>query len=261
VVAGIIRISSGHDASYPWRQIGTAGEPGQPARQPTGYYLSPAERGGEPPGRWRGGGLAELGFRDGQVIDGAVFEGLYGQFLDPRDPAGQARLGREPQQFRSAEEIYATLAALEPEATAERRAELLTEARSQVRTPVQYFDATFSVSKSITLLHASALASPSRAAGQGDAAAAAYWQQAADDVWAAIQAGNAAALDYLQCEAGYTRSGYHGRQPAGVSSGRWEDAHGFVVGRSRSTPAGTATLSSLALCTSTAARPRRSRRT
>jgi hypothetical protein len=229
-VAGIITISPGHDASYPWRQIGTTAEPDQPARSAADYYLSPAEKGGEPPGRWHGGGLAELGLGEGQVIDRAVFELLYGHFTDPRDPAGQARLGRMPQRFRSAEEIYAVLAALEPEATAERRAELLTEARIQVRTPVQYFDVTFSVSKSITLLHASAMASAVRAAAEGDAEAAAYWQQAAGAVWAAIQAGNKAALEYLQREAGYTRSGYHGRQVAGVNTGRWEDAHGFVVG-------------------------------
>ena len=50
-----------------------------------------------------------------------MFERLYGQFLDPRDPAGETRLGRAPQRFRSAGEIYAVLAELEPEATAERR--------------------------------------------------------------------------------------------------------------------------------------------
>jgi hypothetical protein len=229
-VAGIITISPGHDASYPWRQIGTAAQPEQPAKPRTDYYLSPAEKGGEPPGQWRGSGLADLGLKDGQFIDRAVFERLYDHFLDPRDPSGQTRLGRMPQHFRSASEIYAILVALEPEATAERRAELLAEARAQVRTPVLYFDATFSVSKSITLLHASALANAAKAADADDNEAAAYWQRAADTVWAAIQAGNAAALDYLQREAGYTRSGYHGRQPGGISAGRWEDAHGFIVG-------------------------------
>jgi conjugative relaxase-like TrwC/TraI family protein len=190
---------------YPWRQIGTSAEPtGHPAtrRPDVAYYLSPAEKGGEPPGRWRGAGLAELGFRDGQLIDRPVFESLYGEFADPRDPSGETRLGRAAQRFRSADEIHAALLALEPEATAERQAELLIEAKQQVRLPVQYFDVTFSVSKSITLLHASALAN-------------------------ALQAD---ALDYLQREAGYTRSGYHGRQINGISSGRWEDAHQFVIG-------------------------------
>ncbi len=251
-MAGIITISPGHDASYPWRQIGTSAEPGHSgqARADVAYYLSPAEKGGEPPGRWHGAGIAEFGiaefgiaefgiaefgiaefgFADGQIIDREVFERLYGKFLDPRDPDGETRLGRAPQRFKSAEELHAILLALEPEATAERRAELLIEAKQQVRLPVQYFDVTFSVSKSITLLHASALANAAQAEAAGDRGAAEYWRQAAADVWACIEAGNRAALDYLQREAGYTRSGYHGRQVAGVTSGRWEDAHQFIIG-------------------------------
>jgi conjugative relaxase-like TrwC/TraI family protein len=229
-VAGIITISPGHDASYPWRQIGTAAEPAHAGKAATSYYLSPAEKGGEPAGLWHGDGLAELGFREGQVIERAVFELLYQDFVDPRDAAGEAKLGRAPQRFRSAKEIFVELAALEPEATAERRAQLMIEAKSQVRMPVQYFDVTFSVSKSITLLHASAMANAAKAAAEGDQDAVAYWEQAAQDVWACIQAGNQAALEYLQREAGYTRSGYHGRQVDGVRTGRWEDAHGFVVG-------------------------------
>src|ERR1022692_2064605 len=137
-VAGIITISPGHDASYPWRQIGTSAgpartEPAHAGQAGAEYYLSPAEKGGEPPGRWHGGGVADLGFGEGQVIEREVFERLSGKFLDPRDPSGQTRLGRAPQQFRSAEEIYAVQAALEPEATAERRAQLMIEAKSQVR--------------------------------------------------------------------------------------------------------------------------------
>jgi len=229
-LAGIITISPGHDASYPWRQIGTSAECGRAGQAASGYYLSPAGKGGEPSGRWRGAGLADLGFRAGQIIERDVFERLYGQFLDPRDPSGQARLGRMPQRFRSAEEIFAELAALEPQATAERRAELMVEAKSQVRAPVQYFDLTFSVSKSITLLHASAMANGARAAAEGDLEAVAYWERAAADVWECVQAGNQAALEYLQREAGYTRAGYHGRQASGIRTGRWEDAHGFVVG-------------------------------
>jgi conjugative relaxase-like TrwC/TraI family protein len=231
-MAGIITISPGHDASYPWRQIGTSPDAAQPGPTATNvaYYLSPTEKGGEPPGRWRGAGLPELGFHDGQIIDRQVFEPLYAHFLDPRDPTQQTRLGRAPQHFKSADEIHAVLLALEPESTAERRAELLIEAKQQVRLPVQYFDVTFSVSKSITLLHASALANAVQAEAARDQQAAQYWRQAAADIWQCIEAGNQAALDYLQREAGYTRSGYHGRKVNGVSSGRWEDAHGFVVG-------------------------------
>jgi len=210
-VAGIITISKGHDASYPWRQI-KAAEPGRVARSAgpgVGYYLSPAEKGGEPPGIWTGKAVAELGLVPGGVVDRGVFESLYGMHLDPRDPSGQTRLGRAPGRFRPAEEIYAVLLAAEPQATAERRAELMIEAKTRVRTPDLYWDATFSVSKSISLLHASALASAAAAAQRGDLAAAAGWEGVAGGIWDAIMEGNAAALDYLQREAGQTRAGYH----------------------------------------------------
>ena len=216
------RIRGGRSALRP--------SPNGPASQAPAITCLRRRKAGNRLGRWRGGGLADLGFRDGQVIDREVFERLYGQFIDPRDAQGQARVGGAPRRFRSAEEIFAVLCALEPEATAERRAQLLIEAKSQVRTPVMYFDVTFSVSKSITLLHASAMANAARAAAEGDPEAVAYWEQAAVEVWECVEAGNRAALEYLQREAGYTRSGYHGRQADGVRTGRWEDAHGFIVG-------------------------------
>jgi conjugative relaxase-like TrwC/TraI family protein len=223
-VAGIITISKGHDASYPWKQIGAA-EPGKPARDAargTGYYLSPAERGGEPPGIWTGKGVAELGLHRGGPVERKVFEPLYGRHLDPRDPLGETRLGRVPGRYRLAEEIYAAMLAAEPEATAERRAQLMIEAKAEVRTPDLYWDATFSVSKSISLFHASALANAAAAAKRGDPEAAQAWEEVADGIWDAIMEGNAAALDYLQREAGQTRAGYH-------PGGRWEDAREWVI--------------------------------
>ena len=222
-MAGIITISKGHDASYPWKQIGAV-EPAKDgnAKRGVGYYLSSAERGGEPPGIWTGKGVAELGLRPGGVVDRAVFEPLYGHHRDPRDPAGQAVLGRAPRRFRAAEEIYAAMLAAEPEATAERRAQLMIEAKAQVRTPDLYWDATFSVSKSVSLFHASALANATAAAGRGDQQAAEAWEQVADGIWDAVMEGNAAALGYLQQEAGQTRAGYH-------PGGRWEDAREWAI--------------------------------
>jgi TrwC relaxase/AAA domain len=223
-VAGIITISKGHDASYPWRQIGAA-EPGRSTKSTgrgVGYYLSPAEKGGEPPGIWTGKDVAELGLSPGGVVERQVFERLYGQHLDPRDPSGEAQLGRAPGRYRSAEDIYQGLLAAEPEATAERRTQLMIEAKAQVRTPDLYWDATFSVSKSISLFHASALANAAAAAQRGDLDATQGWEQVADGIWDAIMEGNAAALDYLQREAGQTRAGYH-------PGGRWEDARQWVI--------------------------------
>ena len=221
-MAGIITISKGHDAAYPWKQIGATERSKAADRGAAGYYLSPAERGGEPPGIWTGKGVAELGLQPGGVVDRAVFEPLYGHHLDPRDPSGQARLGRAPGRYRAAEEIYAAMLAAEPQATAERRAQLMIEAKAQVRAPDLYWDATFSVSKSISLLHASALANAAAAAQRGDLAAAQAWQEVADGIWDAVMEGNAAGLEYLQAEAGQTRAGYH-------PGGRWEDARAWVI--------------------------------
>jgi len=230
-MAGIITISAGHDASYPWRQIGTSDRSPEPAsgKGPfasrslaAAYYLSPAERGGEPPGIWTGLGVAELGLTPGGTVRREVFEPLYGQHLDPRDPSGQSRLGRALGTYRTASQIYEALLAAEPHATAERRAELMTEAKTKVRTADMYWDATFSVSKSISLLHASALANAAAADAAGDHDAARAWTGIAGGVWDAIMEGNNAALEYLQREAGQTRAGYH-------PGGRWEDARQWAI--------------------------------
>ena len=227
-MAGIITISKGHDAAYPWKQIGTENgstnkpESGASSRAGLGYYLSPAERGGEPPGIWTGLNVAELGFEPGGIVHRKVFEPLYGQHADPRDPTGETTLGRAPGRYKTAEEIYTRLLASEPHATAERREQIMVEAKAQVRTADLYWDATFSVSKSISLLHASALANAAAAVQHGDRAAATRWQQVADGIWDSITEGNAAALGYLQREAGQTRAGYH-------PGGRWEDARQWVI--------------------------------
>jgi hypothetical protein len=113
-MAVVLKINPGFDASYPWREIGTA-DPAQIS--PLDYYLAPADKGGEPPGRWAGRGLGVLGFAEGEVIDRAVFEPLFGQHTDPRDPSGRTRLGRAPQRFVSDEDIYRELVAAEPHAS------------------------------------------------------------------------------------------------------------------------------------------------
>lgn len=67
-----------------------------------------------------------------------------------------------------------------------------------------------SVSKSITLFHDGGwLALAERARQEGDQPRAASMERQAARVWAAIVEGNAAALEYLQDEAGLTRTGYH----------------------------------------------------
>src|SRR5258707_1059103 len=48
-------------------------------------------------------------------------------------------------------------------------------------------------------------------------------------VWDGWETGVKAGLQYLMDEAGYSRAGYHGAQVAGRTSGKWLDAHDFVI--------------------------------
>jgi TrwC relaxase/AAA domain len=232
-MAVVLKINPGFDASYPWREVGTGARP-EPASG-LDYYLAPADKGGEPAGRWAGRGLATLNFTAGQVIDRSVFEPLYGEHLDPRDPAGKTRLGRAAQRFTSEQVIFEDLAAAEPYASPARLAELRTLAKAQARHAVPFWDVTVSVSKSITLFYGGLLAAAEQARQSGDAARADQLERRAGRVWGAIMEGNRAALEFLQDEAGMTRTGYHrgSGTESGAELGKWEHARNWVIGSFR----------------------------
>jgi conjugative relaxase-like TrwC/TraI family protein len=211
----VVTLSKGYDLEYMWRQVGRAAE-----RAGTGYYIEAAEVGGEPPGRWWGPGAEALGFSPGQVVERGPYDLLFGQRQAPDGTA----LGRPPSGAATAADLYAQLLAAEPHATAERRRELRSEAAGRVRQSPLYFDLTISLSKSISVFHAS-LGENARLARQaGDAEGAAYWDglvaEAEDMIWQAVHAGFA----YFQREAGYTRTGSHARRAGGRESGQWREA-------------------------------------
>jgi hypothetical protein len=92
------------------------------------------------------------------------------------------------------------------------------------RAPAFFFDATFSVPKSVSLLHASLQLRAQQARERGDAAEAESWEGWAQQVWDAIMTANQAMLEYLQREVGHSRAGYHG-----TNGGRFADAHEWVI--------------------------------
>ena len=155
-------------------------------------------------------------------------ERLYGAFIDPRDPEHEATLGRAPSGFAGNDDKVAGriagLLAAEPEATQERRDQIIMQAMKEQRAAVYFFDATFSVPKSVSLLHASLQVRAQQARQAGRAGEAEQWAARAQVVWDAIMAGNQAMLEYLQREAGYSRAGYHSK-----GSGRFVDAHEWVI--------------------------------
>src|SRR6202035_5289188 len=100
-------------------------------------------------GRWWGPGAQALGLEPGQVVERKAYDLLFGE---RRGPDG-TQLGRPPGSGRKAADIYATLLAAEPHATAERKRELRLEATRQARQSPLYFDLTLSLSKSISIFH------------------------------------------------------------------------------------------------------------
>jgi conjugative relaxase-like TrwC/TraI family protein len=230
-VAVVVSIARGHDASYPFKTIGAAEGPDVRGERGAGYYLSAVEKGGEPAGIWVGDGAAGLGFSDGDVVRREDFEPLYGQFLDPRDRTGQTHLGSPPRQNAELAANYQAKLAAHPGATADERMRLLAEARSEYEGPVgvQYFDTTFSVDKTISLAHASALASAVEARQAGDMTAAGEWEAQAAGIWAEIEQSARLYIGHMQREAGYVRTGHHGRRISEVKTGRFEDARQIPV--------------------------------
>src|SRR5690606_19357986 len=104
-------------------------------------YYTGAVAAGEPPGRWNGRGAANLGLAG--EVDAQDMTALYERFLDPRDDAfhdparwddeNVARLGHAGRRYQSEDEIYAAALQAEPDADAERRAELRLEAGKKAR--------------------------------------------------------------------------------------------------------------------------------
>src|SRR5205823_605019 len=171
-----------------------------------------------------GPGARALGLEPGQVVEREPYDLLFGQ----RQAPDGTQLGRPPGDGRKAADLYAQLLAAEPHATAERKRELRTEAVKKARQSPLFFDLTLSLSKSISILHAS-LGENARLARQaGDKEGDQYWSALVAEVdemiWQAVDAG----FGYFQREAGYTRTGSHGRRVHGRETGQWREAD-FVV--------------------------------
>ena len=146
----MLTISSGHSADYLLNAVATGRE----------NYYTGAVAEGEPPGRWYGAGAEELGLTG--LVDAQDMNALYEHFLDPRDPNFRdperwdevATLGHTGRKYPTAEEIYQRSLDAEPYADAERREQLRLDASKKARKNVAFMDVTFSVQKSVTVLHA-----------------------------------------------------------------------------------------------------------
>jgi conjugative relaxase-like TrwC/TraI family protein len=219
-VGVMLTISSGHSADY---LLGAVAE----GRE---SYYTGAVTAGEPPGRWYGTGAEALGLSG--LVDHQDMRAVYERFIDPRDPGFRdkarwkdcATLGHTGRKYQTAEEIYAASLKAEPHADPERREQLLAEAGTKARSNVAFLDATFSVQKSVTVLHTAFEAQEVAARQAGDLVAADAWAAHRIAVEDAVWAGNNAMLDFLAEKAGYSRVGHHGG-----AAGRYIDAHDWTI--------------------------------
>jgi hypothetical protein len=213
-VAVVVTAASGYDLRYIWKN-----QAGQPERSAGGYYINAAQA-GEPPGRWWGPGAEALGFGEGQVVERGPYELVYRQ-VDPR--TGE-KLGRSRGSHVKFADHLARLQAAEPHATTERLLELEREAAQATRQAPVYTDMTVSLSKSISVFHASIRENERRARLVGDQAVAAWWAGIDERYQEVLRAANRAGLEYVQQWAGMTRTGYHGARVDGQEPGRFEEA-------------------------------------
>ena len=220
MVLVVLSIASGYSPEYLLREVATGRE---------NYYTGAVSE-GEPPGRWWGTGAERLGLSG--LVDAQDMRALYEGYLDPRDPAFKdparwdeaATLGHTGRKYQSEDDLYAKALEQEPRASAERRAELRVQAGKSARQNVAFYDLTFNVQKSVTLVHTAFEAKEVAARRAGDEETAAAWAACRKAVEDAIWAGNNAALTYMSKHAGYTRVGKHGG-----AAGRWADAHDWTV--------------------------------
>lgn len=223
----MLSVATGHSASYLTGQVGAGME---------AYYTGTAGA-GEPPGVWWGKGAQTLGL-DGEVVD-EVMHGLYGQYLDPRDPLfadpdtrnESAVLGRKAKQYRTPERVvedrireYGRHFASTP--TPEQIQAWRIEAERGVSAAAPYYDLTFSPDKSVTVMHTAFVRAGHEARAAGDLDRAQRFERAAQHVEEAMMAAATAGLEYVQDHAAFTRVGRHGGRSA---TGRWQDVNGLTV--------------------------------
>ena len=199
-MAVVATLTKGYDLDYIWKQVDRG-----PAKDAAGYYIQASEGGGEPPGRWWGPGAKALGFESGQLVEREPYDLLFGE----RQAPNGTQLGRPPANGRKAADLYAQFLAAEPHATAERKHELRLEATRQARQSPLFFDLTLSLSKSVSIFHASLGENARLAREAGDKAGEQYWSDLVAEGDAMIYQAVHAGFAYFQREAGYTRTGSH----------------------------------------------------
>jgi len=165
---------------------------------------------------------------------GGEEEAVPGGLQHDRPQDGSERLpGRAPGNYAKFADILKRKLDAEPHATHERYLQLERDAAQETRRSPVYTDITIAHNKSMSVLHASFREQARRARIAGDTCGEALWRAREERVQEILQEANHAALEWMQDQAGFTRTGYHGTRVDGVEPGRWARAHAGCTGSGR----------------------------
>ncbi len=196
----MLSLHTGYDTAYLTDAVGGAD-----------YYTGAA---GSRPAYWQGAGAAALGLA-GQV-DADVMRALYhedvgpdGQVLARRQRPGNypaaVRIAAPADRGRGGQQVAAAGRIITPEETREIRLRL----RAQWRTRVPFYDYTFSVPKSVSVLWASLLQAAAEAEAEHREADAERLTERAEQIRGAVKRANDRMIAVAEQRPAYVRTGHH----------------------------------------------------
>jgi conjugative relaxase-like TrwC/TraI family protein len=211
----VLSLHTGYDTAYLTDAVGASD-----------YYTGAA---GEPPGYWQGAGAAALGLA-GQV-DAEVMRRLYhedigpdGQVLGRRQRPGNYAAASGSLHKRIEAEVAQRVAEAGGIITPEEVREIRLRLRAQWRNRVPFYDYTFSVPKSLSVLWASLLQAHAEAKAEHREADAELYAARAEQIRAAVKRANDRMIGLAEQRLAYVRTGHHS-----ATTGEFRDAHGFIV--------------------------------
>jgi ATP-dependent exoDNAse (exonuclease V) alpha subunit len=212
-VTTLVTLRAGHDVAYFTRGTCAGGCVGAMS-----YYTAA----GEPPGQWAGQGAASLGLRG--EVDPAVIERLYQKGIGPDgEMLLRPRAAKPVQDCEDA--AVAAYTAEHPFASAVEIAEVRAAERAKgAASRVPYYDMPLNEVKSVSVLHASLRVAAKQARDEGEDETADELDGEADGIETDLIESARLAVEQLEAEACYTRTGHHS-----ATTGEWRDGKGLTA--------------------------------
>ena len=209
----VVTLRAGHDVAYFTRGSCAGGCAGAMS-----YYTAS----GEPPGQWTGKGARSLGLYG--EVDPGVIERLYQKGIGPSGEMLLRPRAAKPVKDRE-DAAVAAYTVKHPFASAVEIAEVRAAERAkETASRVPYYDMPLNEVKSVSVLHASLRVAAKQARDDGDQVAADVLDAEADGIEDDLIESARLAVEQLEAEACYTRTGRHS-----ATTGEWRDGKGLTA--------------------------------